>query len=355
MRNMKMIMTVLLLFALLLPSVYAVQNINGEDGKVVTIDNDVNEDLFVSGDQVTINGNINGDLFAVAGEVVINGQVFGDAYIAGGNVTVNGQVTKGLVVGAGQATISGNTEKILAACGNLDVKGDTNKIVAAAGNVKIYPEVIVEDYAYIATGSFDNQGTIKGEVILTADQLVNKGSVEGPFEFQDTEFEKDFTEGIKALVTIFSILATLGMLMLGILFIRFFPKLFFAIEKEIEKDTIVRTIVGFLLIIGAIIGLIILAVTIIGLPIALVLGMFFIIALVASTLFVSYCTGNFVANRLNFKTSEMGIFILGFVILAILQAIPVIGSLVGLVVTSLGFGAIFYTIKNNWNQITAKN
>lgn len=351
---MKKLLIVLLVFALLLPGVYAVQNINDQDGKVVTIENDVNEDLFVSGDQVIINGNINGDLFAAAGEVVVNGQVNGDAYIAGGNVTVNGQVTKGIIVGAGQATISGNSEKIIAACGNLDIKGSTTKIVAAAGNVKIYSTSVVDDYAYIMTGGFENQGTIKGKLILTAEQLVNKGNV-GSFEYKQTNAGKDFSEGIKAVAAIFSLLGTIGMLILGIVLLKMFPKLFFKIEKEVEKDYIVRTIIGFLLIIAAVIVLLILAVTIIGLPIALVLGMFFIAALMTSTLFVSYCTGNFVANRLNFKTSEIGIFILGFVIIAILQAIPILGGLVGIVVTSLGFGAIYYAVKNNWSLITAKN
>ena len=51
----------------------------------------------------------------------------------------------------------------------------------------------------------------------------------------------------------------------------------------------------------------------------------------------------------------MGIFILGFVILTVLKLIPILGFFVGLVVGSLGFGAIFYAIKNNWNVITAKN
>ena len=351
---MKKIITVLLLLALLLPSVYAVQNVNDQTQKIVTIENDVNDDLFVSGNQVIVNGNINGDLFAAAGEVVVNGNVAGDAYIVSGNVTVNGQVTGGLIVGAGQATIAGKTGKIIAACGDLTIKGNTDKIVAGAGNVKIYPTSVVERYAYIRTGGFDNQGTINGELNLFAEQLNEKGNV-GSFNYQQNTMRQDFSRGMKSLGAIFSILAAIGMLVLGILIIRFFPKLFFTIEKEVEKDYIVRTIIGFLLIIATVIVGVILAVTVIGLPIAAILGMFFIMALMTSGLFVSYCTGNFVTKRLNINTSEMGIFILGFVILAVLKLIPILGFFVGLVVGSLGFGAIFYAIKNNWNVITAKN
>ena len=102
---------------------------------------------------------------------------------------------------------------------------------------------------------------------------------------------QDFSRGMKSLGAVFSILAAIGMLVLGILIIRFFPKLFFTIEKEVEKDYIVRTIIGFLLIIATVIVGVILAVTVIGLPIAAILGMFFVMALMTSGLFVSYCTG----------------------------------------------------------------
>ncbi|KYC44744.1 MAG: hypothetical protein APG12_01112 [Candidatus Methanofastidiosum methylothiophilum] len=354
MMNMKKMMVVLLLLALLVPSVYAAQTVKDQNGKVINIQNDVNDDLFVSGDQVTINGNINGDLFAVGGQIVVNGNVTGDAYIAGGNVTVNGNITGGLILGAGQATISGNTGKILAACGDLAVKGKTDKIIAGAGNVKIYSTSVVNRYAYISTGVFENQGKINGELNLSAEQLIEKGSV-GSFNFQQNTFSRDFSKGIKSMITVFSVLAAIGMLVLGILFIHLFPKLFFVIEKEVEKDIPLRTVVGFLLAIASVIAITIIAITVIGFPIAAILGMFLVVALMTSGLFVSYCTGKFVTKRLNINTTDVGIFIIGFLVLTVLKLIPVLGFFVGLVVVSLGFGAIFYTLKNNWNLITAKN
>ncbi|HNR43963.1 MAG TPA: hypothetical protein PKH80_02250 [Methanofastidiosum sp.] len=349
---MKKVIIVLLLLALLVPSVYAAQKVG--DQKIITINNDVNDDFFISGDQVTINGNINGDLFAAGGEVVVNGNVTGDAYVAGGNATINGQITGGLVLVAGQANVSGKTGKILAGCGDLAIKGNTDKIIAAAGNVKIYSTSVVERYAYINTGGFENQGTINGELNLSAEQLIEKGNV-GTFNYQKSTAGEDFSKGMRSLGAILSILGAIGMLVLGILLIHLFPKLFFTIEKEVEKDSIVRTIIGFLLIIATVIVGIILAVTIIGLPIAAILGMFFIMALMTSGLFVSYYAGNFITKKLNINTSEIGIFIIGFVILAVLKLIPVLGFFVGLVVGSLGFGAIYYAVKNNWKVITAKN
>jgi cytoskeletal protein CcmA (bactofilin family) len=351
---MKKLLVILLVFALLLPGVYAVQTVNNPNGSVVTIEEDTHDDLFVSDEKVIINGNVNGDLFATGGEVIVNGNVTGDAYIAGGNITVNGQIAGELITAGGQATISGNTEKIIAFCGDLEIKGSTGKIVAMAGNVKIHSTSVVNRYAYIIAGTFDNHGTINGELSLTAEQLVSKGNV-GSFNYQKSTASEDISKGIKAFFGIVSFLVTIGTLVLGLLFIKLFPKLFFTLEKEVEKDAIVKAIVGFFLIILTVIVLVVFAVTMIGLPIALALGMFFVLALMASGLIVSYCTGDFVTKRLNFKTGELGIFIIGFAIIAILKLIPILGMIVGLVVVSLGFGLIFYAVKNNWKVITARN
>lgn len=354
---MKKLFVVLIMFALLLPSVYAVESIRGQEGKIVTIEFNVYDDLIVSGSQVIINGNVYGDLFAVGEEIIINGNVGGDAYIAGGNVIINGQIKGGLVMAAGRATVIGRTDKMIVACGELVTKGHTNKIIAAAGKITMGPTSLVNRYAFISSGSFENQGIIKGELNLRTEELMERGSV-GSFNYKRSNigsFGRVFFESIRSIFTIFSILASIGMLVLGILLIFLFPKLFFIVEKEVKKDPVLKTLVGFLFIIGTIIASFLLAVTIVGLPIAAIAGILFLAALITSVLFVSYSSGEFIAKRLNIKTSEVGIFVIGFVVITILKLIPVIGFFVNIVVVSLGFGAIVYAFKNSWNEITAKN
>ena len=349
---MKRLIITLLLVALLAPSVNAAKSV--DDQKIIIIDDDIHDDFFVSGDQITINGNINGDLFAAGGEIVVNGNVMGDAYIVGGNVTVNGKITGGLILGAGKAAVSGKTGKILAGCGDLAVKGNTEKIIAFAGNVKIFPSSVVDGYAHIVAGEFENQGTIKGELKLSTEQLIEKGSV-GSFDYTQRTARRGISQGIRSFIAIISILASIGMFVLGVLLVHLFPKLFSAVESEMGKDTIVKTIVGFLLAILAVIVTVILALTLVGLPIAVIFGMVTLIALMTSGLFVSHYMGKIVTKKLNINTSDIGIFIIGFVILVILKLVPVLGFFVNLVTGSLGFGAICYTIKNKWNLMTAKN
>jgi hypothetical protein len=95
-----------------------------------------------------------------------------------------------------------------------------------------------------------------------------------------------------------------------------------------------------------------LTITVIGFPVAAVMAMLFIVALMLSSLFVSFALGRTIVNLLNVKTNDMLIFILGFVILSLLFWIPVAGGLIRIVAVSLGFGAILYAVRENWERIT---
>jgi hypothetical protein len=96
----------------------------------------------------------------------------------------------------------------------------------------------------------------------------------------------------------------------------------------------------------------VLAVTLVGFPIALIMGMLFIIALMLSSLFVSFAVGRAIINALKFETNDVVIFVIGFVILSVLFRIPYAGVLIGIVALSLGFGAIVYAVRKNWQSIT---
>ena len=88
------------------------------------------------------------------------------------------------------------------------------------------------------------------------------------------------------------------------------------------------------------------------------MGMLFIIALMLSSIFVSFAVGRKIVDlfkvklKLNFKFNDLLIFVLGFVILSLLFRIPYAGVLIVIIAVSLGFGAIIYALRENWQNIT---
>ncbi|KYK35939.1 MAG: hypothetical protein AYK19_01665 [Theionarchaea archaeon DG-70-1] len=319
---------------LLLPASVGAVEIISEDQ--VVISTPIDDDLFVTGGSITINAPINGDVFAAAGTIEINAPITGD-----------------LIVGCGQITINDNVKgKIIAACGTIDVKGNAEKAILAGGNITIHSAAVINDYALVAGGTVKNAGEIKGDFIVNADEFENTGKVGGELEYEEPP-QFAFAEGLDVVFTIFSILWKVGLLILGLIFIKWFGALFFAIEKEVRESTVKKTLVGFLLIIVTAIVCLLLAITIIGSPAAVILGLFFVIALLVAGLTVSYSFGDWILSLLKVKTNDFVAFILGFIILCLLFIIPYAGIVIRVVVVSLGFGAIFYTVKNSWGTITA--
>ena len=59
-------------------------------GDQVTIDNPLDEDLYLAGDIIRISAIIKGDILAAGSEVYISDSVYGDAILAGGEIYISG-------------------------------------------------------------------------------------------------------------------------------------------------------------------------------------------------------------------------------------------------------------------------
>lgn len=315
--------------ALLTPSLFVMGVIADNDSKVISTP--VSHDLFETGGSITVNAPIDGDVFVVGGMITINAPVEGDIIAAGGNININDDI-KG---------------KIIAAGGKISVGGNAEKVIIVGGNIDIRPTAVIDEYARITGGRVNNAGTINGELLVSAENFQNTGRA-GKVESIQTSFQTERARGIfQSVMTILSVLVTIGFLILGLVMLKLFPKQFLNVEEEMKESPIIKTVVGFVLIIVTAVIIILLAITMVGFPLAAILGMLFIIALLISGLFVALAFGRKIASWLKFKTGDIWLFVLGFVILSIMFYIPMLGFFLRVIVVSLGFGAIFYTLRRS--------
>lgn len=329
--GMKRLIIISLLIILLLPNVQALKMLSGDQ---VSIDSPIDDDVFVVGGTVNINAPVASAVIA-GGDVNINAPVSSDVFVAGGKISVNSDVGG----------------KIIAAGGDIDLRGDARNAVIAGGNISIHSTTVISKDAVIAGGNVLNAGTIVGNLTVRADKFQNTGTA-GSVDFKKSEGLQGLEELMIKMMNILYILITVGFLILGIVLLKLFPAQFFIVEEEVRKSPVKNTLVGFVLIIASVILIILLAVTIIGFPVALIMGMLFITALMLSTLFVSFAVGRKIVDLFKVKTNDILIFVLGFVILNLLFRIPYAGVLIGIVAISLGFGAIVYALRKNWQSIT---
>ena len=327
----------ILLSSVIVPNASALRTF---DGDFVSIDEPIDDDVFASGGTININAPISG------------------AIIIGGNINVNAPIKNDLIAMGGQIYINSDIGgKIVVAGGNVNIKGNisTNAVIAA-GNVQIHSPSNIGRDAAIAGGNIINEGKIAGNLTVRGDNFENRGTASN-VDFESSEFDtKDFAKGIEEFFRISRIIMAVGLLIVGILLVRTFPIPFKAVADEVRDSPLRDTVFGFAMIIASVILLFILAISLIGFPLAMILGMGFLTALMLSILFVSYSLGNktFSMIRKQKNTGNTVVLIVGFIILQLLFNIPYAGWLINIIAVSLGFGALLYSLNQNWNRLTGK-
>lgn len=316
------------LLALLLPAgVSALVTYNGGE---VLIDRPVQDDVFATGGTVTIDAPV-ASLIAAGGMVNINAPVSGDVIVAGGTVTIGANVGGKVVAAGGTVTI------------NKEV--GTNA-VATGGTVTIGKSARISRDALISGGSVTNAGEVKGNLTVRAQSFTNTGTA-GNLDVQLSEPRGEFSR----IFAIFGILFTIGMFILGLVLLRIIPTQFLSIEEEVRTSSLLKTVVGFVSLIVSFIVLILASITIILLPIALILWMVFFIALILATLFVSLAFGRIIFRYIKKEAQPWHMFVVGFIVMSLIFLIPVAGFIILIIAESLGFGAILFTIRKDWDMI----
>jgi hypothetical protein len=301
-------------------------------GANVFIDTPIDDDIFASGSVVNINAPVSSATVA-GGTVNINAPVAGDLIVAGGQVNVN-------------SPIGG---KVMAIGGNLNIGGNISKnALLGGGQVDIRPGTVIGRDAFVSGGTVTNAGKVSGNLSVSASKFENIGSA-GRVEFKQIKTER---EEPKFPVNPFSILMTLGYLVAGFILLRLFPALFTTIDSEVKRSPAAKTIIGFVILIAGIILILLVTITMVGIPLAVIMALLLIVAVMLSGIFVAFSLGRTLFDLVKFRTSDLAIFLIGFIILNGLFYIPYAGGLIKLMAVSLGFGAILYAIRDNWTALT---
>ncbi len=325
---MKLFTAILLLLILILLSTGG-QALRTFSGESVSIDAPVEDDVFAAGSIVNINAPVDSAVVA-GGTVSINAPVKGDVFVAGGQVYVNSDVGG----------------KVVAAGGNLNLGGDIGtNLVAAGGQVNLLSGKTVGKDALITGGNVVNAAHVNGTLTVGANQFSNTGSA-GRVEFHKVESRKEESRQAGEEFSFFGLLIILGYFVLGMILVRYLPGIFMAVDREARSSPVLKTIVGFVLIIASFIAILLLALTVVGLPIALISSLLIIAAFALTGTFLSYSLGKEIGDLLKLKQGDLILFVIGFVILNVLFLLPYVGWLISLISVCLGFAAILYAARH---------
>lgn len=324
---------VLMALVLLCSAGQALQTFSGE---TISIDTPVSDDIIAAANQVSINAPVDSAIVA-GGTVNINAPVKGDVIAIGGQVDIN-------------ADVGG---KVVAAGGNINFGGNIGtNLVAAGGAVNILPGKTIKRDALISGEQVVNAGWVNGTIRVSASQFNNTGTA-AAVKFHRVEDRSQRREDYERSFSIFGLLAMLGYLILGLLLVRYLPGIFQIVDSEARSSTLLKIFLGFVMIIASFIAVLMVAATVVGLPIALISALLIIAALMLSGTFVSFSLGKWICERARKRQSDLVCFIIGFAVLNAAFLLPFVGGLVSLISMSLGFAALLYAARAAAGQAKA--
>ena len=295
-------------------------------GQSVDVDSKVNGILFAAGNTVTTAGE--SDYAFVAGNIVkLQDEAFKDGYAAGSSVELNNVTVERDMFIAGQTiTFDGVVGRNMYAGGsNITINGKVN------GNLTVYGESITIGDNAVITGTlkYDDEAKITiSDGATIGNKVVEKSNKSNVKVYKPT-FMSKVKDRLFSLVNI---------LVIGLLMMLLFPKLFENISKMDEKTILPNLGFGFLTLIAVPIACIFAMITIVGLSTGLVLLDLYIVFLYLSTVLTSYYLSNMFLSK-NIKNKYL-LFLIGAVALTILKLIPFIGTITSMCALFIGLGIV---------------
>ncbi|MDN5302697.1 MAG: hypothetical protein PWQ60_2211 [Thermoanaerobacteraceae bacterium] len=250
------------------------------------------------------------DRVQIQGDVVVGTDevVFGDAVAIMGNVTVDGKVMGDVVSIMGNVTINGEVMGDVTAVGGRITRSDSAKIYGKVTQVGV------------------------GEGLKDIIKNVTKYGIHwGSGRRGITIFNMGFPY-------VFKIMHFLGLISLGALAIILFPNSIKAAADVVDKELGRRFIIGILAILLLPMALFLMAITIIGIPLIPLALLLVAAAGFYGYLGISIFLGRKLNEQLHLKPGIFVEYILGAVLLWLVQLVPFVGAISGLAVLMLALG-----------------
>lgn len=361
-----------------IPLLFAGQNNNtqrGEERKIVAAGEVLNRDYVAAGETIEIAGTVNGDVYIAGGQILINGEINGDLLAIGATISISGKVSQNVRVIGGQVIISGEIGR------NVSIGGINIELTNAAdiqggvviGGANIFLASPIEKDVRVGGRNLTIGNAINGniEAAVESVRLTSEAAIAGDFTYwsnKEASLDKDakiegaitrkapqgffifggklVSDFFQAMQPFFAFLSLITTLVLGFLFIRFFPAYTRAVVDTLSSRRWRSFTTGIttLVIIPILFGLLI--ITIVGIPLGLILLTLSSFILYVARIFVIIAIGTFILKRLSKTGGDFLAFLIGLIVYSVLVLIPIIGWIVPFFSALFGLGAAVQTFKD---------
>jgi cytoskeletal protein CcmA (bactofilin family) len=309
---------------------------------------------------ITMTGGSVKELKAAAGTLDLNTRVSGDIAVAGGNVKLGSSMTIGGTtdVSAGIADLAGTySGNVAVEADSVQFSGTTNgDLRLSARQVTLLPGAVIGGDLIAPTLTVIPDGvTVKGEKAIGT-KTVKVGSGDGinvTVDLDDKKPKKESDDsglispepmGMGSWFTVLVTLAICGALALGVA-----PQFVARAAERLAKEPLPSLGVGLVSLLAVPMALILVGITIIGIPLAVLGAAAYAIGIGLGLICLCLWAGLMVRTLANQPGQEtrvaklVGWTLMGFLALALIGAIPLIGRWIQVLAVVTGAGAVIST------------
>jgi cytoskeletal protein CcmA (bactofilin family) len=226
-------------------------------GGNIAINGTIHGDLIAAGSNITVDGNVTGDVFAAGNFIAIRGQVGGSVRAAGTTIVLDGKLTNDLLAGGNEVTILSNgrvgRDAIIGGT-NVTISGQVARDLQAGGtNVKIDGGVGGNVLATVEKLQLTDRATVGGSLKYTSRndaQIANTSSVKGAIERRTPDNGRAPLVTGTAAVVLEWLKGLIGLLILGILVVFFFPGFSRRAGEALVRSPWLTLAIGALVLVG---------------------------------------------------------------------------------------------------------
>ena len=297
-------------------------------------------DVIVMGRELETTAEIGGDYLGAGGKQTIGGRIHGSVRAAGGEIRVSGSIDRNATIAGGSVTLDSTADIARNAYltgGNVWVNGTVRgHLLASAGNV-------------VLNGTVGRDVEVRGDELRIGPKAVITGNLR--YRVPAGKVHIDSAARISGKITALPVsrgwslthwLWTLGFLVVGGLVVALLPRFAEKAAETIPERPVRSALVGLGAFILIPFAIFIAAITVIGLPLAIVMALLYGIVAYLSTVPVAVWVGRLLlgARARVGRQGALLAFLVGGILVLVVEVIPVLGPIVMAVAVCLGFGAI---------------
>jgi len=297
-------------------------------------------DVIVVGRFVEQRTGIGGDYLGAAGTQNIGGRIHGSIRAAGGEIHVSSAVDRNATIAGGSVTLDSTVDIARNAYlvgGNLWVNGAVRgNLLASGGNVTL-------------------NGTVGRDVEVRSDELHigPHAVITGNLRYRVPAGKVHIDSGARISGTVTALpisrrwgltrwLVMLGFLVVGAVVVTLIPRYSAETADIIPLRPVRSGVVGLGWFILVPVGIVVAMVTVIGIPLAIVTALLYGIVVYLSTVPFAIWLGRLVPGART-RVGRQGVllsFLIGGIVVLVVQVIPVVGPILSLIAACVGLGAI---------------